>query len=145
MFPVLLHELVKGVYDVLGMSSLPLGTAGELVVKKADDPRAEIWDLRLGEEIYSRIMKAYPKELFDEQKRYLQHFLTQRFFSLPANEFLALAKLLLSGSASGANMLQSMVNEIVENLKQYESAEDPEENKFTGFDFDDDDDDLSSI
>lgn len=145
MFPVLLHELAKGVYDVLGMSSLPLGTAGELVVKKADDPRAEIWDLRLGEEIYSRIMKAYPKELFDEQKRYLQHFLTQRFFSLPANDFLALAKLLLSGSASGTNMLQSMVNEIVENLKQYESAEDPEENKFTGFDFDDDDDDLSSI
>ena len=141
MFPVLLHELVKGVFEVLGVSGLPSGPAGEMVVQHADDPKEEIWDLRLGPVIYSMIMKAYPVELFDEQKRYLQHFLTQRFFSLPANEFLALAKLLLSGSASGTKMLQNMVNEIVEELKEYETEPESPENKFKGFDFDDENDD----
>ena len=151
MFPVLLHELVKGVYEVLGTSGLLSGRAGEIVVQRADNPREEIWDLRLGPVIYSMIMKAYPAELFDEQKRYLQHFLTQRFFSLPANEFLVLAKLLLSGSASGTKMLQDMVNEIIEDLKEYETdQEETTPNKFTGFDLDDDEDDdeddeLSSI
>ena len=145
MFPVLLHELVKGVYEVLGMSGLPSDRGGEMVVQEADDPRQEIWDLRLGSVIYSKIIAAYPEDLIvDEKKRYIGHMLTQKFFKLPADEFLKLAKLLLGGSPSGARMLQGMVDEIVEMLKQYDAENDEEKQDLSGFNFDDDDD-LSSM
>ena len=54
-FPVLIHELIKGVYEVLGTQGLPDDPkAAEMVMGQTDTLPYEVWDLRLGPVIWER-------------------------------------------------------------------------------------------
>ena len=118
-FPILLHELVKGVFEVLGTHGLPDDPRqAEMVIASQDTVPAEIWDLRLGPIFWEKFTAAYPDELFDEDKKYIQHYLFQRFSALDPKKFFKLTKFILSGDPKGNQVLQIMVDEIVEELKQ---------------------------
>jgi hypothetical protein len=118
-FPILLHELVKGVFEVLGTHGLPDDPRqAEMVMASEDTIPAEIWDLRLGPIFWEKFTEAYPDELFDEDKKYIQHYLFQRFSALDPKKFFKLTKFILSGDPKGRQALQYMVDEIVEELKQ---------------------------
>ena len=118
-FPILLHELVKGVFEVLGTHGLPDDPRqSEMVIASQDTVPAEIWDLRLGPIFWEKFTAAYPDELFDEDKKYIQHYLFQRFSALDPKKFFKLTKFILSGDPKGNQVLQIMVDEIVEELKQ---------------------------
>jgi hypothetical protein len=118
-FPILLHELVKGVFEVLGTHGLPDDPRqAEMVMASEDTLPAEIWDLRLGPIFWEKFTEAYPDELFDEDKKYIQHYLFQRFSALDPKKFFKLTKFILSGDPKGRQALQYMVDEIVEELKQ---------------------------
>jgi hypothetical protein len=118
-FPILIHELVKGVFEVLGTHGLPDDPRqAEMVIASQDTVPAEIWDLRLGPIFWEKFTAAYPDELFDEDKKYIQHYLFQRFSALDPKKFFKLTKFILSGDPKGNQVLQIMVDEIVEELKQ---------------------------
>jgi hypothetical protein len=118
-FPILLHELVKGVFEVLGTHGLPDDPRqAEMVMASEDTLPAEIWDLRLGPIFWEKFTEAYPDELFEEDKKYIQHYLFQRFSALDPKKFFKLTKFILSGDPKGKQALQYMVDEIVEELKQ---------------------------
>jgi hypothetical protein len=118
-FPILIHELVKGVFEVLGTHGLPDDPRqAEMVIASQDTVPAEIWDLRLGPVFWERFTEAYPDELFDEDKKYIQHYLFQRFSALDPKRFFKLTKFILSGDPKGKQSLQYMVDEIVKELKQ---------------------------
>jgi hypothetical protein len=118
-FPILLHELVKGVFEVLGTHGLPDDPRqAEMVIASQDTLPAEIWDLRLGPIFWEKFTAAYPDELFEEDKKYIQHYLFQRFSALDPKKFFKLTKFILSGDPKGNQVLQIMVDEIVEELKQ---------------------------
>ena len=118
-FPILIHELVKGVFEVLGTHGLPDDPRqAEMVIASQDTVPAEIWDLRLGPVFWEKFTEAYPDELFDEDKKYIQHYLFQRFSALDPKRFFKLTKFILSGDPKGKQSLQYMVDEIVEELKQ---------------------------
>ena len=118
-FPILLHELVKGVFEVLGTHGLPDDPRqAEMVISAQDTLPAEIWDLRLGPIFWEKFTAAYPDELFEEDKKYIQHYLFQRFSALDPKKFFKLTKFILSGDPKGNQVLQIMVDEIVEELKQ---------------------------
>ena len=53
-FPVLIHELVKGVMEVLSASGLPKKELGEFVISKADYLTAEPWDMRIGPALWGK-------------------------------------------------------------------------------------------
>jgi hypothetical protein len=120
-FPLLVHELVKGVYEVFGTHGLPDDPRqAEMVLGAEDSLPAEIWDSRLGPVFWEKFVATYPMELFDEDKKHIQHYLFMRFSSLSAQEFMRVAKLILSGDAKGQQYIQTMVDNIVRELKDQE-------------------------
>ncbi len=142
-FPILVHELLKGVYEVLGTQGLPDDPkAAEMVMASQDTLPYEIWDLRLGPVIWEKFMASYPEKLYDDDLREIQNYLFSRFSSLTTDEFFDVAKMIMSGSDDGKKIVAKMVDEIIEELKSqdYEDAISQYDD-----DDDDDDDDLSGL
>jgi hypothetical protein len=136
-FPLLVHELIKGVYDIFGTHGLPDDPKqAEMIMGAEDTLPAEIWDMRLGPIFWEKFQASYPLELFDEDKRHIQHYLFMRFSKLPAEDFFKFAKSVLNGDPSANKAVQKMVDEIVSDLKKQEYED--ESSKW-------DDDDLDDI
>ena len=120
-FPLLVHELVKGVYEVFGTHGLPDDPRqAEMVLNAEDSLPSEIWDSRLGPVFWEKFVATYPMELFDDDMKHIQHYLFMRFSSLSAEEFMRVAKMILSGDPKGEKFIQGMVNDIVRELKEQE-------------------------
>ena len=120
-FPLLVHELVKGVYEVFGTHGLPDDPRqAEMVLGAEDSLPAEIWDSRLGPVFWEKFLATYPLELFDDDKKHIQHYLFMRFSALSAEEFMRVAKMILSGDPKGEQYIQRMVDDIVKELKEQE-------------------------
>jgi hypothetical protein len=142
-FPLLIHELVKGVYEVFGTHGLPDDPRQQEMVMNAEDTLpAEIWDSRLGPVFWEKFVATYPVELFEDDMKHIQHYLFMRFSKLDAQEFFKIAKLILQGDPRGNQFIQRMVDEIVSELKQ----QDYDNSMSDDYDEDDlDDIDLSSL
>ncbi len=120
-FPLLVHELVKGVYEIFGTHGLPDDPRQQEMILNAEDTLpAEIWDSRLGPIFWEKFMATYPMELFDEDKKHIQHYLFMRFSALDAKEFFRVANLILAGDPKGNKFIQDMVDDIVRELKKEE-------------------------
>jgi len=140
-FPLLVHELVKGVYEVFGTHGLPDDPKQQEMVLNAEDTLpAEIWDSRLGPIFWEKFTSTYPIELFEEDMKHIQHYLFMRFSALNAEEFMKVAKLILRGDPKGEQIIQGMVNDIIRELKEQDFKD-----AMGGEDDDYDDDDLSGI
>jgi hypothetical protein len=135
-FPTLVHELVKGVYEVFGTHGLPDDPKqAEMVMGAEDTVPAEAWDLKLGPVFWELLQKSYPIEILTEDDmKHIQHYLFMRLSAMPAEEFFQLFKEVLEEKQSGKDKIQRMVNEIVRELE--ENDEDEEE--------DEEDDDILS-
>jgi len=145
-FPLLIHELVKGVYEVFGTHGLPDDPKQQELVMNAEDTLpAEIWDSRLGPVFWEKLQDAYPVELFEDDMKHIQHYLFMRFSKLEAKEFFRVAKLILNGDPQGANFIQRMVNEIVSDLKKQDYEDSMSKGDDDDDDFNPDDVDLSSL
>ena len=124
-FPVLVHELIKGTMEILGTQGLPDDPKqAEMVMASTDTLANEIWDLRLGPVLWEKFTEAYPEKLFDEDKRWIQNYLFARFSALTAEEFFKLAKAILRGDAKATQILDRMVTDIVDHLKETHDDED---------------------
>ena len=120
-FPILVHEIIKGVYEVLGSQGLPDDPKkAEMVMASQDTLPYEIWDLRLGPVIWEKFVESYPDELFEDDMREIQNYLFSRFSMLTTEEFFEVAKMILSGSKEGKQIVKKMVDEIVEELRNEE-------------------------
>jgi hypothetical protein len=138
-FPLLVHELVKGVYEIFGTHGLPDDPKQQEMILNAEDTLpSEIWDSRLGPIFWEKFMASYPMELFDEDKKHIQHYLFMRFSALDAKEFFRIAQLILNDDPKGKQFIQRLVDSIINDLKRqaYKEAL-PDE--------DDDDIDLSEL
>ena len=139
-FPILIHELLKGVYEVLGTQGLPDDPrAAEMVMQSQDTMPYEIWDLRMGPVIWEKFLQSYPDELFEDDMREIQNYLFSRFSSLTTEEFFEVAREILSGSETGKKIVKKMVDEIIDELKRYD-LEDALGSQNDDDDEDDDDD-----
>lgn len=139
-FPVLVHELLKGVYEVLGTQGLPDDPkAAELVMGSQDTLPYEIWDLRLGPVIWEKFIAAYPEDLFEDDLREIQNYLFSRFSALTTEEFFEVAREILGETDKGRKIVKRMVDEIIEELRQYDyedalsSDDDEDEDDFRDF------------
>jgi hypothetical protein len=146
-FPILVHELIKGTMEVLGTQGLPDDPKqAEMVMGSTDTLASEIWDLRLGPVIWEKFIDAYPSQLFDDDKKYIQNYLFARFSALSADEFFKLAKSILRGDAKATQILDRMVSEIVAHLSEVHSDdEDYEEDGDVASPEGPEDDDLGDL
>lgn len=124
-FPLLVHELVKGVYETFGTHGLPDDPRQQEMIMKAEDTLpAEIWDSRLGPIFWEKFVEAYPIEiLMDEDKKVIQHYLFMRFSQLNAEEFMKVAKMILSGDPRGKKFIEDMVRDITIELRDQEARQ----------------------
>jgi hypothetical protein len=120
-FPILIHELLKGVYEVLGTQGLPDDPkAAEMVMMSQDTLPYEMWDLRLGPVIWERFLASYPDELFEDDLKEIQNYLFSRFSSLSTEEFFQVARKIMGKTPEGKQIVKRMVDEIIEELKKYD-------------------------
>lgn len=127
-FPVLVHELIKGVMELFAIQGRPTDEEGNEdeeawsdIEGSEDTLEKEMWDLRLGPAIWDRIRKQFPEDILtDENKVELQNYLLVEIFRLPAKQFLVLMKEVLSGSENGKRLL----NELMEGIDQMFKDED---------------------
>lgn len=145
-FPTLIHELIKGIYEVMGTQGLPDDpNAAEMVMSQTDTLPYEVWDLRLGPVIWRKFTESYPEKLYEDDMREIQNYLFSRFSSLSTDEFFEVAKMIISGAPEGKRLVEKMVNEIIEELRQDEYDDAMSQYGSDDDDFDIDDIDLSDL
>ena len=118
-FPVLIHELCKGVMEVLSTNGLPTQeNVAKFVIDKADFLQAEPWDMRFGPAIWRKFCDAIPAEDFK-----LKHYIYTDLVSMDPQEFSQLMKEIIAGTKKGKNTIATMAKNIKEELKQDEFNE----------------------
>lgn len=128
-FPILLHELIKGVMELFAIQGRPQGEEGEDeswedVESSEDTLEKEMWDLRLGPSIWARIRSQFPEEIVnDENQAELQNYLLVEIFKLPARKFLVFCKEVLSGSDDG----KRLVDELMQGIRDMFAEDDYED------------------
>lgn len=107
-FPVMVHEMVKGVMELLSTHGLPEDeNIREYVKGKADFKGAERWDDRLGPEIWNRFTECFEAEDFG-----LKHHVFAEMCSLPVEDFNRTMKEVLAGTKAGKKRIAEMCDEI---------------------------------
>lgn len=107
-FPVLIHELVKGVMEVLSTHGLPDDEKlTEYVMGKADFMNAEPWDMRLGPAIWERFTSSIDSKDFDKK-----HHIYMDLISLPTEEFNHVMREIMLGTKEGKKKIREIVKEI---------------------------------
>ena len=152
-FPLLVHEIVKGIYSLYGDQGLPNDPVQRSMVLRAEDTLpSEIWDSRLGPIFWEKFRDAWPDKLYKDDQRHLQQYLFMRFSQLEAKDLANLSKAFLADKPEAKEVFDRMVNEIVEILKKhkYESKmsddnDDSDDTDNYGNNDDDDFDDLDDI
>lgn len=118
-FPVLIHELVKGVMELLSAHGLPKDKkTGEFVINKADFLAAEPWDMRIGPALWSRFTNAIDADDFD-----LKHHIYSEMAALPVDEFNVKMREVLAGTKEGKAIIKGIVDEVKAGLQEDEFNE----------------------
>lgn len=113
-FPVLVHELYKGVMEVLSAHGLPTQeNIAEYVVGKADFVKAEPDDMRFGTPMWRRFCDAIPADDFN-----LKHHVYADVAALPPKEFNSVMKEVLGKTKRGKAIIAEMVNDIKREMQE---------------------------
>lgn len=154
-FPILCHEIIKGLEAVKGRFGQSQNPSIRQKVKGAVDLLSnEPMQLRIGPEIVEKIRLALPDEMFSESNKGLINWFHISLYQLPAQEFLQLMGDVISSDESKVKRATSRFRGIMKdamNLKdeydEYVASRDEEEmGDFLGSlgpdEPDDDDDDF---
>lgn len=115
-FPVLIHELVKGVMELLSAHGLPKDKRiGEYVINKADFLAAEPWDMRLGPALWERFTQMVESNDFN-----LKHHVYAELAALPVKEFNMKMREIMAGTSTGKKIVQEIVDGVKSGLKEDE-------------------------
>lgn len=113
-FPVLIHELVKGVMELLSAHALPKNKRlGEYVINKADFLAAEPWDMRMGPGLWGRFTNMIEPDDF-----HLKHHIYTELASLPVREFNIKMREIMACTKEGKKIIQGIVNEVKTGLQE---------------------------
>jgi len=135
-FAMLIHETVKGIYQLITSIGIPEDEAiAQVVIMNTDNLAGELEDLRYGpyiaEDLNTFISNFRESDEIDNLK---EHFYG-KLIALPAAEFLELIRLILMEDDSSIGKAQDLIDEVVEEIKEWEadgisSYEDDEEEDF---------------
>lgn len=130
-FPILLHELSKGVVELMSLWGLPKDSEGNIdieaknyVYDKTDNLASETNDIRLGTKMWERFVSQIPTD--NQEVISLAWNMLQ---DLPDNEFNDIIEGLIRNSSDSQNKMRRIAEEALEEL-QREASEDA----FGGYD-----------
>jgi hypothetical protein len=112
-FPILIHELVKGVLEAISLHGFTGDEKlNEFVVSQADFLSAEPWDLRMGPALWGRMLSCIPPE-HHNMKHHVFHNLVKK----PVNEFNSCMREIMVGTKEGKKIVSEIINEVKENME----------------------------
>ena len=118
-FPILLHELAKGVMELMSLWSLPKDkNVRDYVTDKTDHLDAETNDIRLGQYIWSKFVEQIP---VDNQEVISLTF--NKLQLLTTNEFNSVMSGLANDSEEAKSTVRELANEAIEEIRQEEYEE----------------------
>lgn len=121
-FPMLLHETVKGIYELIAAAGIPEDKrTAEIVISNTSSFSDEAEEFRYGPEIAADIRDFVNKSTKDIDKypNIREHF-CGKLATIPADEFLILVKGILSGSPSARKKVDEILDDIIKELDDYE-------------------------
>ena len=130
-FPVLIHELIKGVFEILGSHGQPGEYSNpqdremyQQTQKLESTLEKEMWTLLLGPAIWDRIRGQFPDEVILENGKQLQNYMLMNILQLPAKKFLVLMKEVISDSENGKRLMTDFMTSIKQmfNKQDYEES-----------------------
>jgi hypothetical protein len=135
MFPILVHELIKGYYDILGAGSIPEDPIqGQMVKAKADVLTGEIFDIIIGTYLWEKLLQSYPEKVLMENMKIVQSLIFREFSMLPKNKFTSLAQRINKSDESAYSDMEKIADDIIDRLNQQDLEE------ILGSSYDDEDD-----
>jgi hypothetical protein len=157
MFPILVHELIKGYYDILGAASLPTDPIQAQMVKQTADTLVnEIFDIISGTYLWEKLLETYPAKVLEDNMKIVQSLIFREFSKLPKNKFTSLAQRVNKGDATAYTEMESIADQIIDELNKqdleeilgnsnYDGDDDDDTMGYPSDDDDDDDIDLSFL
>ena len=150
-FPILGHEIIKGIEEAKGRHGLPQDAELRQKVQGQTDVLSnEPMQLRIGPEISEKLRNALPDSMFEDSNKGLINWFHVLLYQIPAQEFLEIIGNAISEDASKVRKATSRFEEIMkeaqemraefENFKD-ENGSDSDDND----DFGGDDDDLDDL
>jgi hypothetical protein len=150
-FPILCHEIIKGIEEAKGRHGLPQDAELRQKVQGQTDVLSnEPMQLRIGPEISEKLRNALPDSMFEDSNKGLINWFHVLLYQIPAQEFLEIIGNAISEDASKVRKATSRFEEIMkeaqemraefENFKD-ENGSDSDDND----DFGGDDDDLDDL
>jgi hypothetical protein len=122
-FPILVHELIKGTYEIISaLHGQPKDKdMARRVMDKEDSQNKEIWDFRLGPAIWDMVKDSFPEEtITDEDKAGIQLLMFQTIISKPAKEILVFMREVLSSTETGKRLMKSLYEMINGEINDYD-------------------------
>ena len=150
MFPILVHELIKGYYDILGAASLPTDPIQAQMVKQTADTLVnEIFDIITGTYLWEKLLETYPAKVLEDNMKIVQSLIFREFSKLPKNKFTSLAQRVNKGDATAYTEMERIADQIIDELNKQDleeilgssNYEDDDDDDTMGYPSDDDDDD----
>lgn len=114
-FPILCHEIVKGIKEASGRHGLPKDPVlAQQVMGQTDVLRNEPMQLRIGPEIYEKLRLLLPDEMFHESNKGLAPWFEMVLFQIDANDFLKnIIANVISTDPDKNNLVKSRFEEIM--------------------------------
>ena len=147
-FPMLLHETVKGIYELIAAAYLPSEDAEEKEIKKAKVVKMattsfedEAEDFRYGPYIAGALRDFIVKCEGSDRYPNMREYVFGRMVLLEAKEFLSLMKGILDKKDSAKKQIEEMISEIIDEIREYEieMIDEPEDDLDYGSDYEEDD------
>jgi hypothetical protein len=147
-FPILCHEIIKGIEESAGRHGLPQDTElAQKVMGQTDLLSNEPMQLRIGPEIVEKLRMVLPDEMFNDSNKGLINWFKVQLYMLEAKEFLNVIGDVISTDESKNKKATRRFEELMkEAMKMKEEYDSYKENKGEEPDSDDvDDDDLKDF
>lgn len=137
-FPILCHEIIKGIEESIGRHGLPEDPVMSQQVRAYTDVLSnEPMQLRIGPEIVEKIRFALPDEMFDDVNKGLVPWFYSKLYQIEAKEFLDIIGNAISEDESKVRKATAKFKEIMKQAQQSKSEYDD----FKGEEGSEDDDD----
>ena len=152
-FPILCHEIIKGIEEGKGRYGLPKDPSlRQKVQGQVDVLSNEPMQLRIGPEIVEKIRLALPDEMYEESNKGLINWFHTLLYQIPAQEFLEVIGQAISEDESKVKKATARFKEIMREAQQlksdfedYQEEEGSDLDNYGGDDDDDDDDGLDDF
>ena len=147
MFPILCHEIIKGVEEAKGRYGLPQDQGMRQKVQgQVDLLSNEPMQLRIGPEIVEKIRFALPDAMFDDENKGLINWFHIQLYQIPAEEFLEIIGNAISEDQSKVKKATQRFDEIMKEAQELKREyDDYKEENGTDSEDEDDEDDLDDF